>query len=336
MRLIHENGLMYNAVGDVAQSARPWDLDLFPVLIAAEEWRRIGAALVQRAKLLNRVLADLYGPQRLLTEGLLPAELLFENPGFRREFHGQKQPRDLFLHFYAADLARSPDGRWWVVADRTDAPLGAGYALENRIVVSRMLPNIIRRCRVERLAPFFIALRETLREFAPHRTANPRIVLLSQGPASPHYFEDAYLAHYLGYTLVESGDLAVRDDHVLLKTLGGLLPVDVVFRRLGDEQADPLELHDDPSIGVPGLLQAARAGNVAIANAMGSSLVEPAVFMAYLPTLCRAMLNEDLHMPSIGTWWCGDAASRAAYKTPATRCRFALLLDARAWWPPGR
>jgi len=310
VRLVHENGLMYNAVGDVGQTARPWDLDVFPVVIAADEWRRISAALVQRAKLLNRILADLYGPQRLLSEGLLPPEVLFEHPGFRREFHGQKQPRDLFLHFYAADLARSPDGRWWVVADRTDAPLGAGYALENRIVVSRMLPNIIRRCRVERLAPFFIALRETLREFAPKQSPNPRIVLLSQGPMSPHYFEDAYLARYLGYTLVESGDLAVRDDNVLLKTLGGLVPVDVIFRRLTDEQADPLELHADPAVGVPGLLQAVRAGNVSVANALGSSLVEPAVFMAYLPALCRALLNEDLYMPSIGTWWCGSAAGR--------------------------
>ncbi|HVU85947.1 MAG TPA: circularly permuted type 2 ATP-grasp protein [Pirellulales bacterium] len=311
VRLVHENGLMYNAVGDPAQAARPWDLDVLPVLIAAEEWRRITLGLVQRARLLNRVLVDLYGPQRLLTEGLLPAELLFEHPNFHRELHGQQPPRDLFLHFYAADLARSPDGRWWVVADRTDAPLGAGYALENRIVVSRMLSSVIRRTRVERLAPFFIALRETLRELAPKQTTNPRIVLLSQGPHSPHYFEDAYLSRYLGYTLVESGDLAVRDDHVLLKTLGGLLPVDVIFRRLNDANADPLELHGDPAVGVPGLLEAVRNGNVAVANALGSSLIEPSVFMAYLPSLCRALLNEELYMPSIGTWWCGDPASLA-------------------------
>jgi uncharacterized circularly permuted ATP-grasp superfamily protein/uncharacterized alpha-E superfamily protein len=314
VRLVHENGLMYNAVGEPGQGARPWDLDVFPVLIAADEWRRISTGLVQRARLLNRVLADLYGPQRLLTEGLLPADLLFAHPTFHRELHGQRPARDVFLHFYAADLARSPDGRWWVVADRTDAPLGAGYALENRIVVSRMLSSVIRRSRVERMAPFFIALRETLRELAPKQTTNPRIVLLSQGPQSPHYFEDAYLARYLGYTLVESGDLAVRDDHVLLKTLGGLLPVDVIFRRLSDAHADPLELRGDPAVGVPGLLESVRSGNVAVANALGSSLVEPAVFMGYLPDLCRALLNENLCMPSIGTWWCGDAAGREHVK----------------------
>jgi uncharacterized circularly permuted ATP-grasp superfamily protein/uncharacterized alpha-E superfamily protein len=310
VRLVHENGLMYNAVGDLGQGARPWDLDVFPVLIAADEWRRISTGLVQRARLLNRMLVDLYGPQRLLTEGLLPAELLFEHPAFHRELHGQRPAREQFLHFYAADLARSPDGRWWVVADRTDAPLGAGYALENRIVVSRMLSSVIRRSRVERMAPFFIALRETLRELAPRQASNPRIVLLSQGPQSPHYFEDAYLARYLGYTLVESGDLAVRDDHVLLKTLGGLLPVDVIFRRLSDANADPLELRGDPAVGVPGLLESVRNGNVSVANALGSSLIEPAVFMSYLPSLCRALLNEELYLPSIGTWWGGDTAGR--------------------------
>ena len=192
-----------------------------PIVLAADEWRTISAALVQRAKLLNRVIADLYGPQRLISDGLLPAALLFEHPGFHRELYGQKPPQDLFLHFYAADLARSPDGRWWIVADRTDAPLGAGYALENRIVVSRMLPGIIRRCRVERLAPLFIALQETLRQIAPRERQNPRIVLLSEGPASPHYFEDAYLARYLGYTLVEAGDLAVRDGYVCSRPSAG-------------------------------------------------------------------------------------------------------------------
>ncbi len=316
-RLVQENGMMYNALGEPGQAARPWDLDLFPVLIGAEEWRGLSAALVQRARLLNRILADLYGPQRLLSEGLLPAELLFEHPGFYRELHGQKVPRDQFLQFYAADLARSPDGRWWVVNDRTDAPLGAGYALENRIVVSRMLPAMIRRCRVERLAPFFIALQETLRDLSPKQLQNPRIVLLSQGPKSPHYFEDAYLARYLGHTLVESGDLAVRDSHVLLKTLGGLLPVDVIFRRLSDEYSDPLELRSDAAMGVPGLLESVRAGNVAVANALGSSLVESSVFMAYLPALCRALLHENLYLPSVGTWWCGTESGREQWRADA-------------------
>ncbi|MBX3414179.1 MAG: circularly permuted type 2 ATP-grasp protein [Pirellulales bacterium] len=310
LRHIAENGVTYNAFGDPGETARPWDLDLLPVALAADEWRAISAGLVQRAKLLNRVLADLYGPQRLLSEGLVPAELLFEHPGFHRELHGQRHAHDLYLHMYAADLARSADGRWWVVSDQTDAPLGAGYALENRIVVSRMLPEVIRACQVQRHAPFFMALQQTLRELAPERRENPRIVLLSQGPASAHYFEDAYLARYMGYTLVETGDLAVRHDRVLLKTLAGLLPVDVILRRMSDGLADPLELGGDSMLGVPGLIEAVRAGHVAVANALGSSLVESPAFMSYLPSLCRALMGDELQLPSVATWWCGDAAAR--------------------------
>lgn len=309
-RHIHENGVTYNAFGDPGETARPWDLDLLPVVLAANEWRTISAGLIQRAKLLNRVLADLYGPQRLLSDGLIPAELLFEHPGFHRELHGQRHAHDLYLHMYAADLARSPDGRWWVVSDQTDAPHGAGYALENRIVASRMLPEVIRACQVQRHAPYFMALQKTLRELAPERRENPRIVLLSQGPVSAHYFEDAYLARYLGYTLVETGDLAVRHDRVLLKTLAGLLPVDVILRRLGDGLADPLELGGDSLVGVPGLIEAVRAGHVSVANALGSSLVESPAFMSYLPSLCRALLGDELQLPSVATWWCGDPAAK--------------------------
>ena len=309
-RLIRENGMTYSAFGDANDSARPWELDSFPLLIPADEWRSLSAGLVQRAQLLNRVLADIYGPQRLLTTGKLPAELVFSHPGFMRPFHGQRPRDNTFLHFYAVDLARAADGKWWVVSDRTDAPLGVGYALENRIVVSRMLPSVIRKCNVERLAPFFLALRETLQRLAPERRENPRIVLLTRGPANSNHFEDAYLARYLGYTLVEGGDLAVRDDRVFLKTLGGLLPVDVVFRRLGDGYCDPLELRSDPSLGVAGLLQAVQAGNITVANVLGSSLVESSAFIPFLPGLCRHLLGEDLKLPSVATWWCGDDEAR--------------------------
>jgi len=309
-RLIRENGMTYNAFGDANDAARPWELDSFPLLISANEWRVLSAGLVQRAQLLNRVLADIYGPQRLLTAGLLPANLIFSHPGFMRPFHGQRPRDNTFLHFYAVDLARASDGRWWVVSDRTDAPLGVGYALENRIVVSRMLPGVVRQCNIERLAPFFLALRDTLQRLAPERRENPRIVLLTPGPTTPNHFEDAYLARYLGYTLVEGGDLAVRDDRVYLKTLGGLLQVDVVFRRLGDGYCDPLELPSDPALGVPGLLQAVQAGNVAVANALGSSVVESAAFIPFLPGLCRQLLGQDLKLPSVATWWCGTGEAR--------------------------
>jgi uncharacterized circularly permuted ATP-grasp superfamily protein/uncharacterized alpha-E superfamily protein len=329
-RLIRENGMTYNAYGDPDHVTRPWNLDALPLLIGADQWRNLSAGLVQRARLLNLVLTDIYGPQRLLTSGLLPASLVFSHPGFRRVFHGQRHT-GCFLHFCAFDLARAPDGAWWVIGDRTDAPFGVGYALENRIVMSRMLPNVVRQCNVHRLAPFFIALQETLRRMAPEHRANPRIVLLSQGPANPNYFEDSYLARYLGYTLVESGDLAVRDDRVFLKTLGGLLPVDVIFRRLGDGNSDPLELHGEPSLGVAGLLQAVRAGNVAVANGLGSSLVESSAFIPYLANLCQQLLGEALVLPSVATWWCGtkDARGYVLKNVDRLNVRSAFRVDRR-------
>ncbi len=307
---VRENGVTYNAYEDAEGRVRPWELDAFPLMISTAEWAALSVGLCQRARLLDRILRDLFGPQELLQRGLLPAEWLFSHPGFHRQFHGQPLRDDRFLHFYAADLARAPDGRWWVVGDRTDAPLGVGYALENRIVMSRMLPNLIRDCKVERLAAFFIKLQGTLRGLAEHRE-NPRIVILTHGPTGPNYFEDAYLARYLGYTLVEGGDLAVREDRVFMKTLAGLLPVDVIFRRLSDEYCDPLELRGDASHGVPGLLQATRLGHVAVANALGSSLVESPSLAPFLRRIAKEWMGEELRLPSTATWWCGQREARA-------------------------
>ncbi len=307
---VRENGMTYNAYGDPDDALRPWDLDALPLIISADEWNTLSRGLIQRARLFDLVLADLYGPQNLLQQKLLPPRWLFAHPGFLRAFAGQRPPGGRFLHLCAVDLARAPDGCWWVVGDRTDAPLGAGYALENRIVVSRMLPRVIHDCRVERLAPFFISLQEMLRQLAPRHRENPHIVLLSQGPGSPNYFEDAYLARYLGYPLVEAGDLAVRDDRVALKTLGKLQPIDVIFRRLSDRYCDPLELGGDPTLGTPGLQHVARSGNVAIANALGSSLVESPALMPFLPALAQALLGEPLALPSVATWWCGGKTER--------------------------
>jgi uncharacterized circularly permuted ATP-grasp superfamily protein/uncharacterized alpha-E superfamily protein len=308
-RLIEENGVTYNVYGDPRGIDRPWQLDPIPLLISREEWAGIEAAVAQRALLLDRMLADLYGDRRLLRESLLPPELIYGNSAFLRPCHGLRVPGDCHLHAYAADLARSPSGQWWVIADRTQAPSGAGYALENRIVMSRILPEAFRDFHVQRLAGFFQAFRDTLMQLAPTR-GTPRIVLLTPGPYNETYFEHAYLARYLGITLVEGGDLTVRDDRVYLKTLSGLLPVHVILRRQDDAFCDPLELFGESALGTPGLTQAARAGNVAVANALGSGIVETAATMAFLPGLCRALLGEDLRMPSVATWWCGQPAER--------------------------
>ncbi|MDR3636941.1 MAG: circularly permuted type 2 ATP-grasp protein [Isosphaeraceae bacterium] len=308
--LIRENGITYNVYGDPRGLDRPWELDPIPLLIAADDAQSLETGLVQRARLLDAILADIYGQQVMLKEGVLPPELVFGHRGFLRPCHGLQVPGDRRLHLYAVDLGRAPDGSIFVLNDRTQAPSGAGYALENRIVLSRLLPEAFRDCRVQRLALFFRTVRETLRSIAPRNRDNPRIVLLTPGPYNETYFEHAYLARYLGYTLVEGGDLTVRDSRVYLKLLGGLQPVDVILRRLDDEYCDPLELRGDSFLGVPGLVQAVRAGNVAVANTLGSGLVESPGFLPYLPALCRRLLGEELLIPSATTWWCGDPGAR--------------------------
>ncbi len=305
-RLIHDNGITYNIYSDPQNNARPWQLDPIPLVMDPEEWKAIEAGITQRAMLFNTILADLYGPQRLLREDLLPRELVFPNPAFLRSCWDIVPQGGVFLHMYSADLARSPDGQWWVLADRTQAPSGAGYALENRLVTTRVMPDVFRASHVRRLANFFQAYRNALQRMVPVNRENPRIVVLTPGPYNETYFEHAFLARYLGYTLVEGADLTVRENRVFLKTLGGLLPVDVIVRRQDDHFCDPLELRADSMLGVPGLVQAVRSGTVAVANALGSGLAESPAYAAFLPGLCKQLLGEDLKMPTVATWWCGQ------------------------------
>lgn len=305
-RMIHENGVTYNIYGDPQGMDRPWTLDPIPLVIPSDAWASLETALKQRARLLNALLADVYGSQRLLRQGLLPPELVFAHRGFLRPCHGVSLPNDCYLHLYAADLARTPDGQWWVLTDRTQSPAGTGYALENRLVLSRILPEVFHECQVQRLASFFYDLRQTLHDLAPRRGDNPRIVLLTPGPYNETYFEHSYLARYLGYTLVEGGDLTVRDQRVFLKTLAGLQPVDVILRRLDDNSCDPLELNENSLLGVAGLVQAVRTGNVRVVNALGSGWAESTAIMPFLPKLCRHLLGEELALPSAPTWWCGQ------------------------------
>jgi uncharacterized circularly permuted ATP-grasp superfamily protein/uncharacterized alpha-E superfamily protein len=306
-RIIRDHGVTYNVYGDPQGMERPWVLDMLPLLITPGEWARVEEGMIQRTRLFNLILADLYGPQRLLREGHLPPAIVYANPGFLRPCHGVLNPEQDHLHLHAIDLARSSDGKWWALSDRTQAPSGAGYALENRIVLSRILPDEFRDCQVQRLAAFFRRESDMLLSLASQNRENPNAVLLTPGPFNETYFEHDFLARYLGLTLVEGGDLTVRDRKVFIKTLEGLRPVDVIMRRVDDSFCDPLELRDDSFLGVPGLLEAARAGNVVVANALGAGLVEAPVFLAFLPRLCRHLLGEELKLPSVATWWCGQA-----------------------------
>lgn len=306
-RAIRENGVTYNVYGDPQGIDRPWELDMVPLLVSADEWSRLEAGLIQRTRLLNSILLDLHGPQRLLRSGVLPPSLALANPAFLRPCHGIRVPRDIYLHMHGVDLARTPDGQWAVLADRTQAPSGAGYALENRIVLLHSLPEAFRSAHIHRLASFFRAQRDSLSALTPTQELPAKVVLLTPGPYNETYFEHAYLARYLGFTLVEGADLTVRDRRVFIKTLEGLQPVNVIFRRLDDSFCDPLELRGDSFLGVAGLVDAVRAGNVVVANALGSGVIETAAILPFLPVLCRELLGEELMLPSVPTWWCGEA-----------------------------
>ncbi len=304
---IEADGVTYNVYADPKGASRPWELDLLPLILPADEWRGISAAVAQRARLLNALLGDLYGPQQLLAEGLIPPAVVFGQRGFLWPSHGIVPPEGVSLHIYAVDLARSPDGRWWVLADRTRGPSGAGYALQNRMTLSRAFPDAFRELPVQQLAPFFTALQDSLYRLSPTRGEDPLAVLLTPGPYNETYFEHSFLARYLGFPLVEGQDLLVRGDAVHLKTLRGLRRVHAILRRLDDDYCDPVELRADSALGVPGLLHAVRAGNVILANALGSGVLETGALAGFLPAVSERLFGEKLLMPSIATWWCGEA-----------------------------
>ncbi len=311
---IRLDGVTHNVFGDnpdLGAASRPWSLELLPQLIEPADWAVIEAGVIQRAELLQLMLADLYGPQRLLHEGLLPPALLLRHPGWLRPMIGVQPPAGLHLFIAAFDIARGPQGRWSLVAQRTQGPSGLGYVLHNRLVISRQFPEAFRDLRVQRIASSYRRLLDTL-ELAAQEVAGgatPRIVLLTPGPYSETYFEHAYLARYLGVPLVEGGDLTVRDERLYLKTVEGLEPVHGVLRRLDDDWCDPLELRPDSALGVPGLLQAARAGTVVMANALGSAFLESPAIQGFMPAIARRLTGEALRLPSLSTWWCGEAAA---------------------------
>jgi uncharacterized circularly permuted ATP-grasp superfamily protein/uncharacterized alpha-E superfamily protein len=303
---IRDNGVTYNVYADANGPQRPWSLDLFPLIISPGDWAGIEAGITQRTRLLNAVMADVYGPQTLLRRGLLPAALVQGHPGYLRAMQGVQPAGNMFLHIAAFDMTRGPDGKWWVVGQRTQAPSGLGYLLENRLSISMLFPEAFRGMQVQRLADSYESLINSMKALSP--VANSRIVLLTPGPYNETYFEHAYLARYLGLTLVEGSDLLVRQEKLYLKTLQGLEPVHGILKRLDDEFLDPLELRPDSTLGVPGLLQVIRAGNVQVANAPGSAFLESPALLGFLPALSEHLLGETLGLPSLSTWWCGEQA----------------------------
>ena len=308
-RLLRENGVTYVVHGE-KQGYRPWELDPIPLIISNSDWKSISVGLTQRAELLNLILKDLYGEKRLIKEGLIPPEVVYAHAGFLRPCNELLPPNSPPLLMYAADLAKDSSGNIRVLNDRTQAPSGAGYALENRTVLARTLPHLFGEVGVHRLSFFFRTIQNSLAELAPRQKDNPHVVVLTPGPHNETYFEHAYLASYLGYTLAQGDDLTVLDGRVWLKSLDGLQPVDIILRRVDDIFCDPLELRQDSRLGVAGLLEAIRQGNVVVVNPPGSSVLENPALIPFLPNIARQLIGEDLRLPSVSTWWCGQPKQR--------------------------
>ena len=303
---LRENGVTYNVYEGVDGLNRPWQLDPIPFLIEQKEWNTIAKGLQQRALLLDLILRDIYGPRNLVRDAIIPAELVFDNVGFSRPCADLILPAPNQLVLYAADMARGPDGQMWIVDNRTQAPSGSGYTLENRVVMSKLLPELADGMYVSKLSPFFNSIQSTVSRLSGKTKEAPNIVYLTPGPNNESYFEHAYLASYLGYTLAQGDDLLVRDGYVWLKSIEGLQRVDVIIRRIDDDWCDPLELREDSRLGVPGLLHAIRKGNIKVLNPPGTSVLENHAFLAFMHNICRYFLGEDLIMPSVATWWCGQ------------------------------
>jgi uncharacterized circularly permuted ATP-grasp superfamily protein/uncharacterized alpha-E superfamily protein len=307
-RAITEQDVSMNVYSGDRSAALPWPLDAVPNLVTAADWVVLTSGLCQRARLYNELLNDLYGAQKLLRSGALPAVFAMANPRFLRPCVGLGHAGGIFLHHYAVDLARSPDGQWWVLQDRLDSPSGLGYSLQNRIITRQALPHAFGQLPVQRLYSFFHDFRQSLH--APSRARaggeEPRTVFLTPGAANETYFEHAYLARYLGYPLVEGADLITRDRQVFIRTVGGLKRVNALVRRVDSNFCDPLELNEHSLLGIPGLVHAAQGGHVCIANQLGASAFESAAMLAFLAPLCRTVLGEELQLPSVATWWCGQ------------------------------
>ncbi|HET9254141.1 MAG TPA: circularly permuted type 2 ATP-grasp protein [Pseudonocardiaceae bacterium] len=318
-RLLANDGVTYHVSASVTGTGQRWELDPVPVLMTSEQWAGVERGVIQRAELLNLILTDLYGPRELLRRRLIPPELIFGHPGFLRQCDQIRIPGSQQLFGCATDLARDATGKYWVLSDRTQAPSGAGYALENRVVVSRVFPSMHRDAQVHRLAPFFRTLRSALRAAAPPSVAEPRIVVLTPGPWSETAFEHAFLASSLGYPLVEGADLTVREGQVWMRSLRRLEPVDVILRRVDSSYCDPLELRSGSRLGVPGLVEACRLGTVSVVNTLGSGILENPGLLPQLPQLCEHLLGEPLALDSVPTWWCGEPKGRAHVLTRLSR-----------------
>jgi len=323
---LRDAGVFFRQYGEES-TERAWPLSHLPVMIHESEWKTISDGLIQRAGLLELIAADLYGEQRLVTEGHLPASLIGMSPEWLRPLVGVRPRSGQFLQFMAFEIGRGPDGQWWVLGDRVQAPSGAGFALENRVATTRVFPDYYAEHNVQRLAGFFRAFRDTMNDL--RGDTESRVGILTPGLLNDTYFEHAYIARYLGFMLLEGEDLTVRNGQLMVRTIAGLEPVSVLWRRIDASYSDPLELNEQSRLGVPGIVDTIRRGNLAMVNALGSGILEMRALLAFMPKLARALLDEPLKLPNIATWWCGQESERAHVRAHADRMMIGEALSTR-------
>ncbi len=312
-----DSGVFFRKYGDKTGAGRDWPFSAVPIILTEAEWGDISAGLIQRADLLEQVVADIYGDNRLVAEGHLPASLIAENPEWLRPLVGVRPRSGHYLHFMGFEIGRGPDGGWWVLSDRTDAPSGAGFALENRVAATRVFPEVYGQTNVHRLAGFFRAFRDALEKL--RRDPGSRVGILTPGALTDTYYEQAYIARYLGMTLLEGEDLTVENGQLWVRTVEGLAPVEVLWRRMDGIWADPLELREDSQLGTPGLISAVRQGHVSMVNALGVGVLETQALMAFLPKISRVLTGKGLLIPNVATWWCGQPTELAHVLAHAAR-----------------
>jgi uncharacterized circularly permuted ATP-grasp superfamily protein/uncharacterized alpha-E superfamily protein len=329
-RMRHEDGATFNPFDDPSGRGTPWALEMIPLPLTAAEWTNLESGLIQRASLLEQILADTYGPQNLLESGRMAPELVYANPNFLRSCHGIQPAGNRYLVYYAADLYRGADGRFRVLRDYGANPAGLGYALENRIVISRIFSELYHKTQILRLAPFFQTFQRSLIQRASRRREEPGIVLLSPGPDSRIYFEHALLSRYLGYPLVEGQDLTVRNGKVFLKKLAGLEPVEAIFRHTADGSSDPFALRQGTATGVAGLIQVSREQNIDIVNPIGSGFVDTPALSIFLPSLCRQLTGQELALENHPAWWCGTSEGLNHVRANLEQLRLGPALDRTA------
>ncbi len=306
---LRDAGVYFRHYGQKGALDRAWPLSHMPVILHEDEWQQIATGLTQRADLLENIVADLYGDNRLVADGVLPPEIVAGNPEWLRPMVGVKPASGNFLHFVAFDIGRGPSGQWWVLEDRVQAPSGSGFALENRVATARTFSEFYSDAHVHRLAGFFKGFREALTNMKDGDETG--LAILSPGPMTDTYYEHAYIARYLGLTLLEGEDLTVENGRVMVRSVAGNRPLSVLWRRMDSSFADPLELDGSSRLGTAGLVETVRRGNVSIVNALGAGVLESRAMLAFLPRISEVLSGGPLAMPNVATWWCGNEGARA-------------------------